>query len=214
MLAPIKEKSIAQKKVCREFLEETKAIVQEILHRMQLSSQEKELVLQEINGRCEKYYATTTQLEDVCLKKIEQQLQSEDVDEDKDNVSDDYYINYTQLDDDYVPSNQDDEEDEIMETRKHASSNAIKQKIKFQCGQCQKKLSSKIYLARHQLLHSKERPFSCSECSKKFVLPHRLHQHLFKVHKLNPWVCEQCHQRFRIKAELSAHVSSTHQTVS
>jgi KRAB domain-containing zinc finger protein len=47
---------------------------------------------------------------------------------------------------------------------------------------CHRGFDSKANLARHQLVHTKERPFPCPACSKRFNQKSNLHTHFKRMH--------------------------------
>ncbi|KAJ9592314.1 hypothetical protein L9F63_001134, partial [Diploptera punctata] len=95
---------------------------------------------------------------------------------------------------------------EIIQHRKSHKHKDPEQSMKQQahqnenvCNICGKRLSSKLTLKYHVILHSDNKPFSCEVCAKKF--PHKrklyLHRKIHSSEKAFP--CHFCNEGFRTK---------------
>ncbi|OMJ67803.1 hypothetical protein SteCoe_34939 [Stentor coeruleus] len=80
----------------------------------------------------------------------------------------------------------------------------------FSCDICDKTFIDKSKLARHSLVHTKEKPFKCAYCHKLFSLDYNLRTHL-RVHSGDkPFICRVtgCNKRFSQSSNMKVHERS------
>ncbi|GFY44339.1 hypothetical protein TNIN_78301 [Trichonephila inaurata madagascariensis] len=76
----------------------------------------------------------------------------------------------------------------------------------FQCGVCEKKLSSKQALVRHMHLHTGTHPYRCSVCWKGFNQSSTLNEHLRTHSGEKPFHCNMCQKCFSKSSNLNEHI--------
>ncbi|OMJ89766.1 hypothetical protein SteCoe_8036 [Stentor coeruleus] len=80
----------------------------------------------------------------------------------------------------------------------------------FPCELCKKTFPDKSKLARHFLVHTKEKPFKCTYCHKLFSLDYNLKTHM-RVHSGDkPFICRVpgCGKRFSQSSNMKVHERS------
>ncbi|XP_032240025.2 uncharacterized protein LOC5514480 [Nematostella vectensis] len=83
----------------------------------------------------------------------------------------------------------------------------------FQCDQCGKSFRHSRSLARHELLHSGQRPYRCTEpeCEQSFGRQDHLTDHLRTHTGERPFQCPHCSKTFRQSGVMNRHVRSAHE---
>ncbi|EDO42609.1 predicted protein, partial [Nematostella vectensis] len=77
----------------------------------------------------------------------------------------------------------------------------------FQCDQCGKSFRHSRSLARHELLHSGQRPYRCTEpeCEQSFGRQDHLTDHLRTHTGERPFQCPHCSKTFRQSGVMNRH---------
>ncbi|XP_017285158.2 uncharacterized protein LOC108243916 isoform X2 [Kryptolebias marmoratus] len=76
----------------------------------------------------------------------------------------------------------------------------------YSCTECGEKFSHNLYLLRHKIIHTREKPFSCSVCKAAFTRKHSLVQHARSHTGEKPFSCSLCGQTFCRKNSLTSHL--------
>ena len=76
----------------------------------------------------------------------------------------------------------------------------------YMCRFCQKILPSPSVLAKHERIHTGEKPYSCEICGKRFSDPSSWRRHK-RVHiEETPYNCEICLKGFKRNRDLQNHI--------
>lgn len=88
---------------------------------------------------------------------------------------------------------------------KHKKTHSVKkERVRFQCSQCEKSYTSKKNLTVHERFHSGE-IYSCDVCEKIYPFESRLADHK-RTHTLEkPFSCEVCQKSFHSTKTLQSH---------
>lgn len=91
-----------------------------------------------------------------------------------------------------------------IETR-HNKDSSI-QKPQFDCDMCEKKFTTKAYLAKHKLLHT-DRLYACKHCSETFPEKEQMKEHQKKKHtQPRNFLCNICGDSFQRNEYLKIHM--------
>eukprot|EP00742_Colponemidia_sp_Colp-10_P015794 GILJ01018053.1.p1 GENE.GILJ01018053.1~~GILJ01018053.1.p1 ORF type:complete len:246 (-),score=17.74 GILJ01018053.1:264-1001(-) len=73
---------------------------------------------------------------------------------------------------------------------------------------CDKTLSSRFCVRRHQMTHDTEKKHGCRTCGKRFSLPQYLKEHVYTHTRERPYKCSVngCEKTFRQAGKLSLHL--------
>ncbi|KAJ8675113.1 hypothetical protein QAD02_010899 [Eretmocerus hayati] len=80
----------------------------------------------------------------------------------------------------------------------------------YLCTQCNKRISSKDHLKRHESIHRGERPFQCSECDRCFNLQSTMRVHVLAHYDIKPYVCYKCDLKYSQRSALMTHWKNKH----
>ena len=73
------------------------------------------------------------------------------------------------------------------------------------CKYCGKKLTTKLALKKHEMIHTGEKPFSCNNCGKSFININSMKRHELIHTGEKPYSCQYCKKKFRHTASLRGH---------
>ncbi|XP_023303972.2 zinc finger protein 420 [Lucilia cuprina] len=80
------------------------------------------------------------------------------------------------------------------------------QKPQFDCDMCEKKFTTKAYLAKHKLLHT-DRLYACKHCSETFTEKEQMKEHQKKKHaQPRNFLCNICGDSFQRNEYLKIHM--------
>jgi KRAB domain-containing zinc finger protein len=81
----------------------------------------------------------------------------------------------------------------------------------LQCRMCDKVLSSLKCLAKHEMIHTGEKPYKCEKCDKGYRTNDQLQNHVASHgDERNRLKCELCHLAYWTNAELCRHIRRRH----
>ena len=113
-----------------------------------------------------------------------------------------------------VPDNEDEkpslDEDEDEDDNGAAAATIVDSEmplLSWSCCYCVKEFDNRWSLARHEKIHTGEKPYKCHICDKEFIQKCSLRRHV-KIHsEEKPFVCTHlnCGKRFKLKEYLDMH---------
>lgn len=83
-------------------------------------------------------------------------------------------------------------------------------KTGYPCNVCQKFLSSKDHLKKHERVHTGERPYTCNECGRAFALIMTMKIHALSHSGIKPYICKICKLKYSQRSALMIHWKSKH----
>ncbi|XP_053951361.1 zinc finger protein 616-like [Anastrepha ludens] len=81
---------------------------------------------------------------------------------------------------------------------------------KFTCSKCGLKLSSRITLRRHMVVHSDKKPHKCDYCGSTFKRAMGLKSHLIRHSGLRLYPCEFCENTYANRSTVRSHLKKAH----
>lgn len=76
----------------------------------------------------------------------------------------------------------------------------------YKCNICQKAVSTKGNLQKHQIIHLGIKPYKCNFCEKFFTLKGNRDKHELTHTDSRPHKCQICEKRFTLKGNLQQHI--------
>ncbi|XP_052132840.1 zinc finger protein 436-like, partial [Frankliniella occidentalis] len=76
----------------------------------------------------------------------------------------------------------------------------------FECKICKRRFSLNIQLNRHRRVHTGERPYECKTCKRRFARKMTLVSHMRLHTGERPYACNTCRKRFTQKCALVRHM--------
>nr|XP_027228247.1 oocyte zinc finger protein XlCOF6-like [Penaeus vannamei] len=90
--------------------------------------------------------------------------------------------------------------------RVHEKLHKVEELGAFQCNVCEKRFVVRSRLARHMLIHNKEKQFVCQLCNKRFARKDDLKNHERSHTGERPYICKECGKTFRYISNCRHHM--------
>ena len=93
--------------------------------------------------------------------------------------------------------------DELTESK--ISHLVQEEKKKFNCSVCNKAISKKRNLKKHERIHTRQKPYKCNDCGKSFTLKTSWKRHEIVHTGEKSFECKTCLKRFKYPSDLKRH---------
>lgn len=99
----------------------------------------------------------------------------------------------------------------ILSCKKKGKANKVVGKPRFKCSHCPMEFDKPSLCARHERVHTGERPYKCDQCNRGFSQKNSLVSHQKAIHgREKPYKCALCPYASSQKGNLRAHVRRLH----
>ncbi|XP_046455032.1 zinc finger protein 236-like isoform X2 [Daphnia pulex] len=99
----------------------------------------------------------------------------------------------------------------ILSCKKKSKNNKVVGKPRFRCSHCSMEFDKPSLRARHERVHTGERPYKCDQCNRGFSQKNSLVSHQKAIHgREKPYQCTLCPYASSQKGNLRAHVRRLH----
>ena len=85
------------------------------------------------------------------------------------------------------------------------SHNKLHLNDEYRCNRCEKSLTTREYLMKHQKNVHTDAILQCNECENKFKTKDKLKRHIESIHLKIDYICETCCQKFTRPDTLKKH---------